>query len=185
MRLYEPSLQDQIVLSIIGEKPRHGFAVSKELLQDPSLNAVIKIRRPLVYRSINTLSAVNMIRESKIEPGDQGSDRTVYAITVAGKRLNTEWLSSTVELPRDARLELLAKFALRNRRGLSNRSLAKRQCGEFALLASKFSAAANEASPDLHLVALWKYETVNAMIRLLQTVSGDRTLLDHTSPDPK
>lgn len=185
MRLYEPSLQDQIVLTLIGEKPRHGFAVAKELQQDPSLNAVIKIRRPLIYRSINTLSAAHMIRESKIEPGDQGSDRTVYAITAAGKRSNTEWLNATVELPRDARLELLAKFALRNRRGLSNRSLAKRQCEKFALLANKLSATTTQASPDEQLVALWRYETVNAMIRLLQTVSGERSLRDHTSPNPK
>ncbi|MEO5974000.1 MAG: PadR family transcriptional regulator [Ilumatobacteraceae bacterium] len=172
MRLYEPSLLDQIVLSLIAEQPRHGFAVSKELQQDPSLNEIIKIRRPLVYRSVNTLVAAGMIRESKIEPGDQGSPRTVYAATASGKRLNDEWLRSTVELPRDARLELLAKFALRNRRGLSNHSLAKRQCRKFQILANKLAAATTQASPDAQLVALWKIETVSAMIRLLQTVSG-------------
>ena len=34
MRLYELSVLDQIVLAIIGEKPQHGFAVSKELERD-------------------------------------------------------------------------------------------------------------------------------------------------------
>ncbi len=184
MRLYGPSLQDQIVLTLIAEKPRHGFAVSKELQQDPSLSEIITIRRPLVYRSINTLSAAGMIRECKIEPGDQGSDRTVYSVTAAGKRLTNEWINSTVELPRDARLELLAKFALRNRRGLSNRSLAKRQSKRFVAIATSLSVATTQASPEVQLVALWRFETVNAMIRLLQTVSGEREMGDHASRPP-
>ncbi len=63
---------DQIVLAIIGEKPQHGFAVSKELETDPSLSAVLRARRPLVYRSINSLVEAKLIRETKTEPGDQG-----------------------------------------------------------------------------------------------------------------
>ena len=170
MRLYEPSVLDQIVLAIIGEKPQHGFAVSKELETDPSLSAVIRARRPLVYRSINSLVDAKLIRETKTEPGDQGSPRVVYAPTATGKNTTAQWLNDTVDHPRDARIELLAKFVLRSRRNLKNQQLAKRQKKLFEQQAAKLQASANSATDDVRLVALWRVENINAMIRLLEAV---------------
>ena len=170
MRLYEPSVLDQIVLAIIGEKPQHGFAVSKELETDPSLSAVIRARRPLVYRSINSLVDAKLIRETKTEPGDQGSPRVVYATTATGKNTTAKWLNDTVDHPRDARIELLAKFVLRSRRNLKNQQLAKRQKKLFEQQAAKLQASANSATDDVRLVALWRVENINAMIRLLEAV---------------
>ena len=170
MRLYEPSVLDQIVLALIGEKPRHGFAVSKELETDPSLSAVIRARRPLVYRSINSLVDAKLIRETKTEPGDQGSPRVIYAATATGKSTTTKWLNDTVNHPRDARIELLAKFVLRNRRNLTNQQLAKRQKKLFENQAAKLQVLANLATDDVRLVSLWRVENINAMIRLLEAV---------------
>ena len=170
MRLYKPSVLDQIVLAIIGEKPQHGFAVSKELERDPSLSAVIRIRRPLVYRSINCLLDAKLLRETKVEPGDQGSQRVVYTVTASGKLASTTWLNEVVEHPRDARIELLAKFVLRSRRNLKNQQLAKRQKKLFEHQAAKLQASANSATYDVRLVALWRVENINAMIRLLEAV---------------
>ena len=170
MRLYEPSVLDQIVLAIIGEKPRHGFAVSKELERDPSLSAVIRIRRPLVYRSINCLLDAKLIRETKTEPGDQGSQRVIYATTATGKSTTSTWFNDTVDHPSDARIELLAKFVLRSRRNLKNQQLAKRQKKLFERQATKLQASANSATDDVRLVALWRVENINAMIRLLDVV---------------
>ena len=170
MRLYEPSVLDQIVLALIGEKPRHGFAVSKELETDPSLSAVIRARRPLVYRSINSLVDAKLIRETKTEPGDQGSLRVIYATTATGKSTTTTWLNDTVDHPRDARIELLAKFVLRNRRNLTNQQLAKRQKKLFENQAAKLQVSTNLATDDVRLVSLWRVETINAMIRLLEAV---------------
>ncbi|HAG68079.1 MAG TPA: hypothetical protein DCL10_07425, partial [Acidimicrobium sp.] len=65
--------------------------VSKELETDPSLAAVIRIRRPLVYRSINSLLNAKFIRETKVEPGDQGSPRVIYATTATGKITTAKW----------------------------------------------------------------------------------------------
>jgi DNA-binding PadR family transcriptional regulator len=173
MRLYEPSVLDQIVLAIIGEKPRHGFAVSKELETDPSLSAVIRARRPLVYRSINSLVDAKLIRETKTEPGDQGSPRVIYATTATGKSATTIWLNDTVDHPRDARIELLAKFVLRNRRAMNSKQLATRQRKLFERQAANLQVAANSATDDVRLVALWRVENINAMIRLLDVVVKD------------
>ena len=173
MRLYEPSVLDQIVLALIGEKPRHGFAVSKELETDPSLSAVIRARRPLVYRSINSLVDAKLIRETKTEPGDQGSPRVIYAANATGKSTTTKWLNDTVDHPRDARIELLAKFVLRNRRAMNSKQLATRQRKLFERQAANLQVAANSATDDVRLVALWRVENINAMIRLLDVVVKD------------
>ena len=170
MRLYKPSVLDQIVLAIIGENPQHGFAISKELDNDPSLAAVVHIRRPLVYRSINCLLDAKLIRESKTEPGDQGSQRVIYTVTTRGKLASTTWLNEVVDHPRDARIELLAKFVLRNRRNLKNQQLAKRQKKLFENQAAKLQISANLATDDVRLVSLWRVENINAMIRLLDAV---------------
>ena len=153
MRLYEPSVLDQIVLALIGEKPRHGFAVSKELETDPSLSAVIRARRPLVYRSINSLVDAKLIRETKTEPGDQGSPLVIYATTATGKSASTIWLNDTVDHPRDARIELLAKFVLRNRRAMKSKHLATRQRKLFDRQAANLHVAANSATDDVRRVA--------------------------------
>ena len=170
MRLYEPSVQDHIVLAIIGEQPRHGFAVGKALEADTSLSAVVRVRRPLVYRSINALLETKLIRETKTEPGDQGSQRVIYTATALGKRTTTTWLDATVKHPRDARIELLAKFVLRNRRGLNNRKLATRQRRVFVSQLAPLQLTADNATDNARLVALWRVETINAIIRLLDAV---------------
>ena len=161
---------DQIVLAIIGEKPQHGFAVSKELETDPSLSAVLRARRPLVYRSINSLVEAKLIRETKTEPGDQGSPRVVYATTATGKDTTSRWLNATVDHPRDARIELLAKFVLRSRRNLKNQQLATKQKVLFERQAANLQLLADSATADARLVSLWRVETINAMIRLLKAV---------------
>ena len=170
MRLYTPSVLDYVVLRLVCEKPQHGFAISKELDADESLVTVMKVRRPLVYRSINSLEAAGLIRPSKTEAGDQGSERTVYSPTARGKATSAEWLESIVEHPRDARIELLAKFVLRGRANLSNKGLAKRQRDLFSVFAQELKTKEKVAEPNTKLVARWRYESIHAMIRLLDSV---------------
>jgi DNA-binding PadR family transcriptional regulator len=170
VRLYMPSVLDHIVLALICEKPQHGFAISKELDADESLVTVLKVRRPLVYRSINSLEAAGLIKPTKTEAGVQGSERTVYSSTSRGKAESSGWLNSIVDHPRDARIELLAKFVLRGRSNMSNTSLAKRQRELFSTFAKDFKVRERSADPNTKLVARWRYESINAMIRLLDSV---------------
>ena len=44
------SLTDWVVLGVLTEEPRHGFAVAKELARDAELGQLWTVRRPLVYR---------------------------------------------------------------------------------------------------------------------------------------
>ena len=121
---YVIALAITFVLALIVEEPQHGFAIAKTLAEDEQLAQVITLSRPLVYRSLSTLVTRGLIRATRTEPGKQGRERTVYRATAAGSRVNREWLSSVVDHPRDARVDLLAKFVLRERRGLDNATLA-------------------------------------------------------------
>jgi len=76
-------------------------------------------------------------------------------------------LNSIVTHPRDARLELHAKFALRARRNMTNRRLAGQQRRHFESFATSLSGT-EPLTPTAELVRKWRYESINAMIGLLR-----------------
>jgi PadR family transcriptional regulator AphA len=166
MRLND-ALADHVVLALVVEEPQHGFAIAKILATDEQLSQVITLTRPLVYRSLSTLVARGLIRATHTEPGKQGRDRTVYRATAPGRRVNTEWLSSVVDHPRDARVDLLAKFVLRSRRGLSNSSLARRQIAAFAPLSERLS----RTRTNKDVVSMWRKESLQATMSVLRMIA--------------
>lgn len=166
MRLND-ALADHVVLALITEEPQHGFAIARTLAQDEQLSQVISLSRPLVYRSLATLCELGLVRAARVEPGKQGRDRTVYRTTPAGTKANTDWLSSVVEHPRDARVDLLAKFVLRSRRGLDNAGLARRQIAAFTPLSTRLSRSSTRGD----VVSLWRRESLSATMRVLQSIA--------------
>lgn len=166
MRLND-TLIDHVVLALIAESPQHGFAIARTLANDPELSVAVTISRPLVYRSIDTLSAGGHIGPHRTEPGTRGTRRVVYRITPRGTRANDAWLDAIVDTPRDARVDLVTKFILRTRRGLTNRGLAKRQMKHFAPLSTKLSSTDSSG-----LVAMWRQETLDATMRALARIAG-------------
>ena len=107
------SLTDWVVLGVLAEEPRHGFAVAKELGRDAELGQLWTVRRPLVYRAIDHLLEIGFAEPRFVEPGDQGPHRTVIAATRVGRARLRRWLDEPVEHPRDVRATLLVKLALR------------------------------------------------------------------------
>ena len=168
MRLNGLSLLEQMVLVLVDEEPRHGFGVTTAIAADDALSMAITVHRPLVYRAIDRLHEEGLLTPARTEPGDRGAPRTVWRTTAAGRSAAAAWLDATVPHPRDARLELLAKFALRSRRGMANRrfAAAQRRCFE-PVAASLKSADTTEVGAAADLVRRWRYESVAAMIRLL------------------
>ena len=79
------SLADHVVLALIAEQPRHGWAIVRELGPDGDVGRVWRLSRPLAYRSIDKLADRALIRPTRTEPGD-GPRRTIYAATAAGRR---------------------------------------------------------------------------------------------------
>lgn len=167
MRLLELSLIDQVVLALLVEEQQHGFGVFGSIQHDEALSMAISVRRPLIYRSLNDLESAGLITPTRTEDGERGAPRTIYRATTRGKHTTEAWLNSIVTHPRDARLELLAKFALRARRSMPNRRFASEQRRHFETFANSLSTTA-PLTPTAELVRKWRYESINAMIRLLR-----------------
>ena len=91
----------------------------------------------------------------------------MFRATAQGVRENTAWLSSVVAHPRDARVDLLAKFVLRARRGLSNTTLAKRQLATFKPLEKRLRGRTSASD----VVSLWRRESLDATMRVLRSIA--------------
>jgi DNA-binding PadR family transcriptional regulator len=115
--MVELSLNDWVVLALLGEEPRHGFAIARELRPNADLGRVLTIQRALVYRSLDRLVLAGLAVVGVVEPGDSGPDRTVHRVTRRGRTALNEWFGRPVEHVRDLRVEFLVKLRLSQRTG--------------------------------------------------------------------
>lgn len=172
MRLNDLSLLEQVVLALVVEAPCHGFAVVQALEGDEALRMAVVVRRPLVYRAMDRLAQQRLVSAVRTEAGERGSPRRVYRATQFGKRVSSRWLSATVARPRDARVELLAKFALRARRGLSSRSLASAQVRRFEPVATRLGRSPKGEQGTAGLVRRWRHASLVATMSVLRDVAN-------------
>ena len=167
------SLTDWVVLGILAEEPRHGFAVAKELGRDAELGQLWTVRRPLVYRAIDHLLEIGFAEPRSVEPGDQGPHRTVIAATRVGRSRLRRWLDEPVEHPRDVRATLLVKLALRARRGDGLAPLARRQLDAFADVQRGLGRRRESTSSVAQLAITWRYQANEAIRRFLEALIRD------------
>ncbi|MBM3692837.1 MAG: PadR family transcriptional regulator [Actinobacteria bacterium] len=167
------SLTDWVVLVLVAEEPRHGFAVARELRPEAPVGEVWTVARPLVYRALDHLRGAGLIVPVRTEAGAQGPHRTVYRVTRAGAGRAARWLDRTVEHPREVRTELLAKMVLRQRRGRPVAPLARRQLDRFAPAATALAHRARSASGPERIAARWRVESLDAIRRTLEAVIAD------------
>jgi PadR family transcriptional regulator AphA len=154
------------VLALLAEGPSHGFALAKTLSHTTPLGEVWTVPRPLVYRALGRLEEQGLIAEAGEEPGDPGPRRMVYAVTDKGRKAATHWRGEPVRHLREVRTVLLAKMLLRQRVGEPLAPLVAEQRTAFEpvfqRLADQYQAAEGEP-----VVASWRYESSQAVVRLL------------------
>jgi PadR family transcriptional regulator AphA len=111
------SLTEWLMLCVAAEKPTHGFAVAAQLSRDSELGAVWHDARPQVYRCLERLAELGLIREVGRERSSAGPVRQLCEVTPAGRELAGAWLARPARHGRDVRSELLLKLALLDRAG--------------------------------------------------------------------
>ena len=176
MRLVNPasmSLTDWVVLGLVAEAPRHGFAAARELAADAALGQVWTVPRPLVYRAIDHLRDEGLVEPVRTEAGAKGPHRTVYRVTRRGRSRLTRWLDQPVAHPRDVRSELLVKFMLLARRDRPLAGLARRQLDQFAPMTDGLDRGARDAVGAERVVARWRVESIGAIRRTLEAIVAD------------
>ena len=164
------SLTDWVVLGLLAETPRHGFALAKELDGDAELGRLWTVRRPLVYRAIDHLLETGLVEPRVVEPGDQGPHRTIVAATRRGRAHVRRWLDEPVEHPRDVRAALLVKLALRVRRGDPLTPLACKQLDAFQHVHEGVGRRRTRSDGVARLELQWRYEANEAIQRFLKAL---------------
>jgi len=168
-RLPELSLADWVVLGLVAEEPTHGWPVVRALRADGPIGRIWTVPRPIVYRSLATLSERGYIEESAKAAGSRGPQRKIMRATRSGRAALRRWLDAPVEHVRDVRGELLVKLALLERSGKSTRTLVKRQIADIAPLVEAISAQPDSTGFDL-VLSRWRREQVTAVDRFLHSL---------------
>ena len=161
MAKQDAQLARDVVLALIVQQPRHGWALHEELAPTGEIGRAWTLSRQLVYRAIDILEADGLVKRAQPKDGG-GADKVIISPTAKGKSHITAWLNQPVEHLRDVRTELVVKMMLRERAGLSAQSFLAAQHEAFAPL-----LRAIESSPAQTPVDMWRRESASAVKRFL------------------
>jgi len=157
-------------LTLLSEGPTHGFAIARAMAPDGDVGKVWTVRRPLVYRALETLTGMGLVRAGGTVASSSGPQRTVLHATPPGKRAVTRWLREPVAHVRDARSLLMLKLLFLTRREADLAPLLTAQREHFAQLAEKLAGPADSAEGFDRALALWRLESTTAAIRFVQAM---------------
>jgi DNA-binding PadR family transcriptional regulator len=167
------SLAEWVVLSVICERPTHGFAIAQLTAADGELGRVWQVPRPIVYRALARLAAADLISAEGIEPG-QGPQRTIYAATADGREGAAAWLQTPVQHVREVRSQLLMKLALMHRAGLDPGGLLHRQQAALAPIARAIRESRSEPEGFEATLLAWRRASAEAAISFLADITPAR-----------
>ena len=157
-------LARNVVLAIVAERPRHGWAVHRELAPGSDIGRAWSLSRQLTYRAIDSLVEDGLARRGAPRDGG-GADKVIIAPTASGRRHSREWLDEPVAHLRDVRTELLVKMMLREQLGLAPGPFLARQREVFDPLIEVV-----RTSRDRGVVATWRRENADAVRRFLDAL---------------
>jgi DNA-binding PadR family transcriptional regulator len=165
------SLTEWVVLCVAAEKAaHHGFAIATQLGRGSALGTVWFVARPQVYRSLERLAGLGLIRETGRERSSTGPVRQLCEVTSAGRELAGAWLRRPVRHGRDVRSELLVKLALLDRAGADASDLVRAQRDQLAPIAGGLEKRLRSAVGPERTVMLWRRETISATLRFLDAL---------------
>jgi PadR family transcriptional regulator AphA len=165
----ELSLADWAVLGVIAEAPTHGWAVTRELAADGALGRVWTVPRPVVYRSITTLTQRGYVETTGEAESGRGPQRTIVRVTRSGRAALARWLDRPVDHIRDVRSVFLLKLALLDRAGRSRDELVARQLEELAPVFDGLRKPVRGDGFDV-VLAGWRRESALGVRRFLESL---------------
>jgi DNA-binding PadR family transcriptional regulator len=163
------SLADWVVLGLVAEGPTHGWPIVRALRADGPVGRVWTVPRPIVYRSLATLTEHAYIEERGETTASRGPQRTIVRVTRRGRNALRRWLDTPVEHVRDVRTELVVKLALLARSGADPRRLVEHQIAHLAPVVNAVSTRPNGDGFDL-VLARWRREQALAVDRFLRSL---------------
>jgi DNA-binding PadR family transcriptional regulator len=170
--LPELSIADWVVLGLVAEGPTHGWPIVRALRADGPIGRVWTVPRPVVYRSLATLTEQGYIEAVDDATTSRGPQRTIVRATRRGRAAVRRWLETPVEHVREVRTELLVKLALLARSKQDARRLVERQIEHLAPVVGAVSPRPKGEGFDL-VLARWRREQAVAVDRFLRSLLAD------------
>ncbi len=171
--LTELSAAAWAVLGAVREGPTHGFAVAQLLAADGELGQVWTVGRPMVYRELDKLVGLGLVRERSTQRSERGPARTIVSVTPAGRAAVERWLVEPVEHIRDVRSLLLLKLALIARAGEAPGPLLRAQRDRFGRQLDGLLAARDAAEGFDRVLAQWRVAGSQAAVEFLDLALAD------------
>ncbi len=84
------------ILGLLAQRPRHGYELRAAFQAVMGGEANLDIKPAQVYTTLSRLEKSGMVSEEGIEQ-DAGPEKTIYAITPAGKQMLHEWFAAGIE----------------------------------------------------------------------------------------
>src|SRR5579863_10017335 len=78
------TIPDLVLLSLLAERPMHGYEANLELVRR-EVQDWAGISRPQVYYSLEKLARLGMLRAASTRKPAEGPERAIFAITAKGK----------------------------------------------------------------------------------------------------
>ena len=166
------SLADWLVLCLVREEPTYGLVLVGLLARDGSLGQVWSVPKAVVYRALQRLEALGLIRTIGEQRTSQGPVRSLHQVTPAGEAAASAWLGAPVQHPRDVRSELLVKLALLDRGGIDSRDLLQAQLARLLPVAAALDDRLHDSTGFEHTLVLWRHEAMTATLRFLETLAA-------------
>jgi DNA-binding PadR family transcriptional regulator len=164
------SLSEWLVLCLVCEQPSHGFAIARLLDAEGSLGRVWRVPKPVIYRALQRLEQLGLVRTTEQQASSQGPVRSLVDAAPSGREAASAWLTRPVSHTRDVRSELLVKLALLDRAGADPQPLLEAQREHLAPVADALRARLDDAAGFDRTLILWRYETVSATVRFLDAL---------------
>jgi DNA-binding PadR family transcriptional regulator len=164
------SLAEWLVLCLICEEPRHGFAIARILGREGSMGRIWRVPKPVIYRGLQRLDLLGLVQTAEQQQSSQGPVRSLIDATQAGRGAAADWLTRPVEHTRDVRSELLVKLALLDRAGTDPQPLLEAQREQLVPVADALHDQLAMAGGFDRTLTLWRYETVSATVRFLDAM---------------
>jgi DNA-binding PadR family transcriptional regulator len=161
------------LLALLDLEPAHGFALARAMAPDGEVGRVWAMRRPLVYRALDTLERMGLVRPVATQPSNAGPRRTIFKPTAEGRRALDEWLQQPVDHVRDARSLLMLKLLFLGKRDDDVAPLLTAQRDRFTQSAERLEAAVDGAEGFERTLLLWRLHNTDAAIRFAEAVLAD------------
>ena len=161
------------LLALLDEAPAHGFALARAMAPDGEVRQVWAVRRPLVYRALETLERMGLVRPVGTLRSDSGPQRRILEPTPAGRSSLSGWLDQPVEHVRDARSLLMLKLLFLMRRETDAAPLLTAQRRRFLAQAERLATAADAAQGFDRRLLLWRLHSTTAAVAFSESMLAE------------